>query len=153
MPLQKSVCLLLLWLLAGCAALQPGFEQPQVNVTSFRALPNSTSVPRFEIGLHVVNPNAFALKLQGLSYAVSLEGHQILTGVTNQLPQIAAYGEGDVLLQASPDLISTISLFADLLSQPRESFNYQLKAKLDIGALLPKITIERTGKVSLQGRR
>jgi len=143
--------ILLCTLLAACASLRPGFEEPVVSVSSFRALPSDAAVPRFEVGLHIVNPNGFPLKLRGLSYSVSLEGHHILTGATNQLPQISAYGEGDVLLQVSPDLINTISLFADLLNQPRESFSYQLSAKLDIGALLPKIIIERTGKVSLQG--
>ena len=140
---------ILVFILGGCAGLHSPFEPPQVNVTSFRVLPGNTSVPRFEIALHVINPNAFPLHLQGLSYAVSLEGHQILTGVSNQLPQIAAYGEGDVLLQASPDLISTLSLFADLMSQPRESFGYRLLAKLDIGTLWPKIPIERSGQISL----
>jgi len=139
----------LLFLVASCAILHPGFEQPTVSVTSFRALPTGSAVPRFEIGLHVVNPNSFPLGLQGISYTINLEGHRILTGVANQLPQIAAYGEGDLLLQASPDLLNTLKLFSDLMNQPRESFHYELLAKLDVGGLLPKILVSQSGQVTL----
>jgi len=144
---------LLCALLAACAVLRPGFEEPVVTVSSFRVLPSDTAVPRFEISLHIVNPNNFPLNLKGLSYSVGLEGHRILTGVSNQLPQVTAYGEGDVVLQASPDLLSTISLFTDLLNQPREIFNYELQGKLDIGGLWPKINIKKTGSIALAGGR
>lgn len=139
-------------LLAACAPLQPGFETPTVNVTHFRVLPANDIVPTFEIGLHVINPNRTALKLQGLSYNVELEGHRILTGVANQLPIIEAYGEGDILLQAQPDLFSTLSLFTDLLNQPREKFAFTLDAYLDVGRFWPKIKVSKTGAVSLTGR-
>ncbi len=151
--LNLCLGLLLLLLLLGCASLRPDFEKPTVNVTSFRMIPAEGVVPRFEIGLHVINPNRTPLKLQGLAYNVDLEGHRILTGVSNKLPVIEAYGEGDVLLQASPDLFSTISLFTDLMNQPRESFEFKLQAALDVGGLLPKIRVEKSGQVSLAGQR
>lgn len=34
-------------LLAGCAGMPGGFEQPTVTVSSFRMLPSNTAVPRF----------------------------------------------------------------------------------------------------------
>ncbi len=143
--------LLLLLLFSGCASIRPDFEEPTVNLTSFRVIPSESAVPKFEIGLHVINPNRTALKLYGISYNVELEGHRVLTGVSNDLPEIAAYGEGDVLLQASPDLFSTISLFADLMNQPRELFKFNLEAKLDVGGLLPRIKVVKSGEVSLAG--
>ncbi len=133
----------------ACAPLQPGFETPAVNVSSFRVLPTNSIVPTFEIGLHVVNPNRTALKLQGLSYNVELEGYRILSGVANQLPLIEAYGEGNILLQAQPDLFSTLSLFSDLMQQPRETFNYALTASLDAGGLWPKIRVAKSGTIAL----
>lgn len=135
-------------LLAGCATLSPDFEQPSVSVSSFRMLPSNSLVPKFEIGLHVINPNRIPLKLLGMSYEVELEGHRVLTGVANQLPLIAAYGEGDVLLQATPDLFSTLSLFTDLMNQPREKFNFNFSARLDVGKFLPKIRVEKSGQIS-----
>ncbi len=140
-----------LGLLAGCASLRPDFEEPAVNVTSFRVIPSESAVPKFEIGLHVINPNRTALKLYGISYNVELEGHRVLTGVSNDLPVIAAYGEGDVLLRGSPDLFSTISLFVDMMNQPRELFKFNFEAKLDVGSFLPRIRVTKAGEVSLAG--
>ncbi len=146
---QILLMALVFFAVAGCATLSPDFEQPTVNVSSFRLLPSNSIVPRFEIGLHVINPNRVPLKLLGMSYQVELEGHRVLTGVANELPLITAYGEGDVLLQASPDLFSTISLFTDLMNQPREKFNFNFSARLDVGRFLPKIKVEKTGEISL----
>jgi LEA14-like dessication related protein len=146
----KNLLLVLLFLLVGCAPLLPRFEEPTVNLTSFRVLPGHSIVPTFEIGLHVINPNRLALKLQGLSYNVELEGYRILSGVASQLQEIGAYAEGDVLLQARPDLFSTISLFTDLLNQPRDKFSYNLEAFLDVGGLMPKIRIHKEGELSLK---
>ncbi len=149
---QLVLCGLVAFLLVGCATLSPDFEQPSVIVSSFRVLPTNSVVPKFEIGLHVVNPNRDPLKLVGMAYNVELEGHRILTGVASDLPVIAAYGEGDVLLQASPDLFSTISLFTDLMNQPREKFQFNFVARLDVGRFLPKIKVEKTGEINLKGK-
>ncbi len=153
MKFRRSILMLLVFVVVGCAPLSPNFETPTVNLTSFRVLPGSSIVPTFEIGLHVINPNRTALKLQGLSYNVELEGFRILSGVSNQLPVIEAYGEGDVLLQASPDLFSTISLFTNLLNQPRDKFSFSLEALLDVGGLMPKIRVQKEGMLSLVGAK
>lgn len=148
---QLVVCMTLFVTFVGCASLEPGFETPTVGVTSFRVLPAEGAVPKFEIGLHIVNPNRTSLKLEGLVYSVTLEGHKILTGVSNNLPTIEAYGEGDVLLLASADLLNSIGLFATLLQSPQETFDYMLDAKLDIGSFRPRIHVVKEGQVSLQG--
>jgi LEA14-like dessication related protein len=108
-------------------------------------------VPRFEIGLHIVNPNRTALKLEGIVYSVILEGHKVLTGVSSDLPLIGAYGEGDVTLIATVDLLSGVSLLASLMNKPQESFSYELEARLDIGSLRPRIHVREKGEISLAG--
>ena len=136
--------------LSACTGLRPGFETPTVSVTSLRPLPGEGGGPRFEIGLHIVNPNREALKLQGLAYTVSLEGQKLITGVDNQLPVIEGYGEGDVTLVASPNLLGGIRLIADLMASPRDQFTYSLEAKLDVGAFTPPIRIRDEGQIALR---
>lgn len=148
-----SVLISLTLLINGCAGLQADFKEPTVNVTSFRVLPSEGMAPRFEIGLHVINPNRMALDLAGLSYTVSLEGHQILSGVANDLPAIDAYGEGDVTLLATADLFNSISLFADLVRQPRDNFSYELEAILDLGGIYPNVNVDKKGQISLAPMR
>jgi len=150
----KKTCryLLLFFILfiSGCATLQPGYETPIVSITSFEAIPTQGMIPQFQIGLHIVNPNRSPLDLKGVSYTISLEGHKIMTGVSNQLPLIEPYGEGDVLLTASVDLFSSIGFFTDLIrTQTKEKISYSLNAKLDAGSLHPMIRVTRKGEISL----
>ena len=152
MKYRLFVLLLVVFTLSGCAPFAPSFETPTVSVTSFQALPGQGVIPMFEIGLHVINPNRMALELEGIIYHVDLEGHRVLSGVANQLPIIEAYGEGDVVLQVQPDLFNTISLFTDLLNQPRDQFRFNLTAYLDVGGFMPKIKVEKAGLISLNGQ-
>lgn len=134
----------------GCATLQPGYETPTVSISSFETVPTQGLIPQFKIGLHIINPNRTPLSLKGVSYTIFLEGHKILTGVSNKLPQIEAYGEGDVILNASVDLLSSIGFFTDMIqNQRKEQLAYSLNAKLDTGALHPMIHVTKEGKISL----
>ncbi len=151
--LTKNLLFALFLLISGCAALQPSFETPEVRLTSFRLLPSESMSPRFEIGLHVINPNMAPLPLKGMSYKIYIEGHQLLSGVTNNLPVIQGYSEGDVMLEATTDLFSGLRLLSEVMAAPRETFTYELKAKLDIGSMLPSIHINETGEILLQQLR
>ncbi len=148
--MKRLILILILgFYLTGCAGLQTDYEPPTVSITSFKAIPGEGMVPRFEIGLHIVNPNRSALDLKGIAYTVNLEGHDLLTGVSNKLPRIEAYGEGDVLLKASVDFFNSIGFFADLAKNQRETFAYRLDAKLDVGTLHPIIRVSKEGNLSL----
>ena len=136
-------------LLQACATTGPVFETPSVTVTSFRPLPSQGLLPRFEIGLRVVNPNRVPLALVGMAYSVSLEGQEIIEGVSNELPTIEAYGEGEVTFTAVPNLMGGMRLITDLMSRPRAGVDYVLEAKLDIGALAPPIRVRDEGRISL----
>ena len=138
-------------LLAGCAGLRPGWETPTVTVKSVRAIPSQGMLPEFEIDLHVVNPNREALKLAGVSYTVSLEGHELIKGVGNDLPVIEGYGEGDITLNASADLFAGVGLIRELMSTQKNTLSYEFEAKLDPGALRPSIRVRDSGEVSLAG--
>ncbi len=151
----KKHCRLLLPLfsliLYSCTALQPGYETPVVTVASFEAIPGRGMVPRFQIGLHIVNPNRSELDLEGVSYTITLEGYQLMTGVSNQLPKIAPYGEGDVVLNATVDLFNSVLFLKELAGNPqREQIAYTLKAKLDAGTLHPFIRVTKKGKLSFK---
>ena len=139
-------------LLAGCATLRPNFDTPTVTVSAFRVVPTNSINPSFEIDLHIINPNNTALELRGVAYTASIEGYKVLSGVANQLPVIAAYGEGDVRLLAAADLLGSFRLLNDLMREGRDSLSYTLDIKLDVGSFVPAIYVQESGEISLQAR-
>lgn len=74
----------------------------------------------------------------------------MLKGVGNNLPVIEAYGEGDVTLTAAANLLAGIGFLTDLMNKPKDSFRYELEAKLDVGTFMPAIRVRDAGEVSLR---
>lgn len=139
---------LVVLLLNGCATTQE-YDPPTINVTSLRIMPSGTMSPRFMIELQIVNPNRTALELEGIAYTLYLEEHKILNGVSNELPAIEAYGEGEVTLYATTNLMGSISLINDLMRRPRDEYQYRLDAKLDPGANKSELRIVDEGTIKL----
>ena len=48
-----------LFFLSGCATINPHYEQPSVELVSFKVLPANGFEQNFEIGLKLTNPNNF----------------------------------------------------------------------------------------------
>lgn len=141
----------LLCLLSGCSLLQPRFEKPTVQLTSIRMAPAQGMEQRFTVGLRVVNPNASALPLRGISYTLNLQGFDLANGVASQIAPIPAYGETTIYVDVVVSLLSSLRLVQSLLSQPLHEVNYRFNAKLDIGhALLPSLRVSEQGVIALQ---
>lgn len=135
----------------GCATLQPDFETPTVNLTSIKALEAEGLSPKFEIGLHIINPNRSSLELQGVVCTLEVQGYDLLTGVAKDLPLIEGYSEGDVTVTATTSLLKSIRLIADVAGNQRDTIAYKMKAKLDLGGLYPVIHVEEKGEINLTG--
>lgn len=139
--------------LTGCAGIVPGSEPPAVSVTSFALAPQTNnSTPRFNIGIHVVNPNRNPIRLRGMSYTVEIEGNRILNGANPDLPTVPGYDSADFVIQASPDLLGGVRLLTDLFARQRTTLGYTFRARIDAGSLLP-LTIEESGQFSLPAAR
>jgi len=137
-------------LLGSCAGMGPGYDTPSVTLSSFKSLPSEGGLPAFEIGLRVINPNPEPLELRGVAYTISLDGHELIKGVGNELPIIDGYGEGEFKLTVAANLFGGIRLITDLMRNQRETFTYEFEAKLDIGAFRPAIRISESDEISLR---
>lgn len=152
-PVKRPILLLLLVIaFSGCAIFSTGYEDPVVKIKSFRLLPSDSMAPQFEIGLHLINPNRDPLKLRGIHYTISLEDHRMVSGVASDLPTIAAYGEDEVTLIGSVDLVSGAKLLHQLLMKPQNSITYTIEAKLDVGRYTPVIRVKEEGQLITGGR-
>lgn len=147
---SSFIIVMMFVLLQGCASLKPmDFEDPSVTVNSVRIVPSEGIAPKFEISLHIINPNSIALPLRGVAYSVAIDGRKILNGVSNDMPVIAAYGDGDITLSASANILNSVRLIASLVQQNRDTVEYELNAKLDLGTFTPNIHIKDVGEISI----
>lgn len=148
MHIRPLVFICISVVLSACATLRPDFETPTVQVVSVALLPPENLSPRFAVTLRVINPNRSDLPLRGAAYAISIEGQEVVAGVANDLPRIPGYGEENITLNATLNWLEGLQLLQDLSREPRDSVEYELSAKLDVGALIPAIRVNETGTLS-----
>lgn len=140
-------------LLSGCATIPRDFEEPTLTVISIALRDSNALAPQFDIVMHVTNPNRVALDLVGMSYSVQLAGNKVVTGVANNLPVVEAYGEADILISAAVNLFGSIRLLNDLMIRNPDQIEYVFDARLDVGTMMPRININKTGMISLRPTR
>jgi hypothetical protein len=143
----STLVLICLWifLVAGCATLRPDFVKPSMTITSFKPIASEGFAPRFEIGMHIVNPNATKLSLRGMNYKVFLNYFKVVEGAANKLPVVPAHGEADFKVYGTVSLLEGMRFAQELMKNEHGQVDYRLQATLDIGALIPSIKIEKAG--------
>ena len=141
--------LTLISLFTGCSQMNRAKPSLSVGINSFRMVPTQGVVPRFEIGLHVVNTGPADVDIRGVVYKVYLQNHKVLTGAANDLPEIPAYGERDILVKGTPDLFETIGFFKDMVSSNGGSVDYVVDVAIDAGSWMPMIHTKKEGRLSL----
>jgi LEA14-like dessication related protein len=146
---RSFAVLMAILFLSSCANLNPRIDEPVVTVTSFKILPITGTNLRFQIGLNVSNPNNFDIVVNGLSYNASVEGYDVVSGVTNQVPTLKAYDSDDIMIEAQADLFNGVRLATDILQKRKTDLNYVLEAKMDVAGILFPIYINKAGLLSL----
>ena len=137
----------MLWL-CSCQSLSPSFEQPTATITAIQMRSSDPLSPVFALSLRIVNPNNFALPISGVSYVIALNDIDVISGVTNNIPKINAYGDVIVPIDVRLDMLQAARLF---LSIPKngemQNIAFRLKAKLDLNGLWPSVNIVEEGVI------
>ncbi|ROS06140.1 late embryogenesis abundant protein [Sinobacterium caligoides] len=147
--LTKYTILFLTLLISSCSSLKIPFDQPKVEVVALKAVPSSQAIPNFLITLRVINPNAQAINIRGIFYTVNIEGYDLLSGVSNDIPTVEGYAETNIELTAKASLISGIRLMGKLVQKPLDALNYTVTAKIDSGSIMGAIKVSHDGILSL----
>ena len=139
-----------LFFLSGCATMNLDYEEPSVELISFKALPTNGFEQNFEIGLKLTNPNNFDLPFNGISYQLNVAGETLAHGVAANIPTAEAYGESRFVVPISTSLLGGIKVIRALMDSKGQDISYQLKAKLDIAIpFVPKLTVFQNGIIPL----
>src|SRR5687768_9843028 len=93
--------LTLCWLavLSGCAGLPGGMQPLNVTLADVRPLQMGLLEQEYAMRIRVQNPNQREIPLQGVSFAVELNGKTFAKGVSRQTGTVPAFG--DVLLDVT----------------------------------------------------
>ncbi|MBU2704816.1 LEA type 2 family protein [Zooshikella marina] len=140
-----------LLLLAGCATLSGTYEKPQLSLNSLHILEPDGLTQRFALGLQIMNPNDQPLNIKGLYYTIELEGYELISGVSNQIPEVPAFGTANFTVHANTNLINSIRFINAIIKQPKDTFSYSLSGKLSLDNFYPRqVNIEQEGNISLK---
>lgn len=146
-----SICLCIM--VGACAHFGAGLEPPKIRVDSIRILEAQGLSQRFSIGLRVINPNDRALPVKGMSYSLSLNGYDLLDGVTGKVPTLEPFSDTLVEVEATTDLVGALRLLNDLMQRAdMQHLTYALTADVSVQGWLGKIKVEETGEVPLLGK-
>ena len=147
---KRAVVVLFALLVSSCATLKQNIQNPEVSLVSIEPAPASSLLEQnFKVRLKVLNPNSITLPVKGLTYSLSLNGHKLVSGVTSDISSLPAYGEAPLDLIAGINLLSGARFLADLLQSGGQALDYRLETRLDIGSLLPDITLVDEGSIAL----
>lgn len=142
--------LVALFFLSGCATMNLNYEEPSIELVSFKVLPANGFEQNFEIGLKLTNPNNFELPLNGISYQLLVAGETLAHGVAVNIPTAGAYSESRFTVPISTNLMRGIKVIRALMFSQGKDISYQLKAKLDIDIpFVPKLTVIQDGIIPL----
>ena len=140
--------------LSGCASFPAAFEDPKVQLVSIERLPGSGMRQGLMVVLNVQNPNSYALPIQGMSYGIDIEGYEIANGITSEIADIPAYGETQVSLPVTADLMQLVRLMSGLMVKGDANLEYRLGVKIDVNLpLVPDINLTESGSLPLAALR
>lgn len=148
--IRKTAFCLLTLLLFGCSTVQDLIQPPVVSLTNIELLEADGFSVRFALDLNIQNPNPVPIPISGLSYALSLNDNQVVTGVLSDGVDLGAYGETEVRLEAGTNLFGMLGLFRDLVSIGQATeFEYELEASIGVSGFNRPIEVSESGVVPL----
>lgn len=148
MRLLKSVAsfFLLVLLFSGCANIA-SLKDPEVSLVAINPLPAQGMSARFNLKLHVVNPNNVDLTIDGVYFRLEVAGSKLFSGVANDIAELKAYGETTVDVNASMSLFGFAQLLLSFGDYQGGEVPYKLSTTIDPAGWL-KFDVEQEGVLS-----
>jgi LEA14-like dessication related protein len=148
--LKNLVLLLAVLLVTACASLGPYPETPRVSLVSIQPGEMTLFEQRFAVQLRVLNPNATAIPVQGLSYALEINEREFAYGVSPQSIDIPAFGEALLDVEISSNLLSVVRQMQSMSGTTRSSLDYRLTGKINVANSLRSLAFDYSGELDFQ---
>jgi LEA14-like dessication related protein len=137
--------------LAACAGVPLGLEAPRVSLADIGLAGGGLLEQRFRLTLRVHNPNDRDIPIDGLAFAVELNGVEFAQGASNRPVLLQRLGDTLVEVEGVTNLLAVFQQLRALRPGPEalESLPYRLHGKLHSGGVLGAIPFDRRGEIAL----
>ena len=129
-PGNSALLLLLLTALAsGCASFASRLEPPEVSLVNIVPLASQGFEQRFEVTLRVANPNAVALRGDGVDLRLELNGNRLARALSNEPFEVSRLSDALIKLVATTNLLDMYWQMLGLISS-EGAFDYALDGRV-----------------------
>lgn len=139
--------------LSGCAMLRGDFVEPDVAIAAIRMGKAEGLYQPLFVDVVITNPNREALALDGITYKIELQGHELVKGASREPLNVAAGGTARYTIPASLNLFNGVGLLRDLMMQQGKggsSLKYNFEAQLDPASWwIPKINVDHSDEIKV----
>ncbi|MFO7859205.1 MAG: LEA type 2 family protein [Ectothiorhodospiraceae bacterium] len=121
-------------MVAGCSSLQPPeLKEPSVRLERVSVLQLGMEQQRFGLTLAVTNPNALALRIRELDYAVALAGVDLAEGRLGEAFTLSANDTTEVEVEADTQLLQRLPELMRLVRSDTDGVDYTLTGNVAYG--------------------
>lgn len=149
----RSTCAVLaagaLLLLGGCAGLAGLEHPPRVTLRGIEPVQVELLEQRYLATIRVQNPNPVALPIEGLDYAISINGTHFADGVSSQRVTIPAYGEKTLQVGVTSTLLRLFHQIRDI-GKSDGLITYTISGTLGLKGAMRGVEFNHDGEIDLR---
>jgi LEA14-like dessication related protein len=134
--------------LVACATLSPYQESPRVSLVSIQPRQMMLLEQRFALQLRILNPNKVAIPVNGLSYAIEINGREFAYGVSQQTAEIPAFGEALLDVEVVSNLLNIMQQLQAMSDATRNSLDYRLTGKINLANSPVSLPFDYSGELT-----
>ena len=144
------LCLVILvLLLAGCAALHQTLGRPRINIANIIPREVRLFEQVFDLDLRIQNPNDVPLAVNGLAFELELNDKRFATGVSNQDLVIDRLSSDVIRVEAITTLVGFLRQVAEYQQTKNPRLTYRIKGTLYSGSPSIKLTFDDSGEIKI----
>ncbi|MDV6345105.1 LEA type 2 family protein [Nitrosomonas sp. Is37] len=133
-------------LVAGCTQLGGIKQNPSISLADIELVELGLLEQRFNLKLRIQNPNDIALRINGMTFDVELNGVDFAKGLSDQVVTVPRMGEKVMEVKATSTLGTLWKQLGELEKSSREKVEYRLSGRLFLEGL-GSVPFERKGDV------
>lgn len=150
--LRVPYLLIALFALGGCAtSVQDLVKNPVVELRAVQIVGLGFNSQTFLLSFDISNPNAFALPVRSINYALKLDGQRFASGQTASEFSVPANGASQFAISVDLNLLQTAPKLLSIVRESvRKDVSYELDGRLAVDLpLVPAVNYRNSGSIRL----